>query len=97
MLTPPAQSIEIDGKTKWAYTRHEPIGVCGQIIPWNYPIMMWSVRLPALGLHRPATHARQGVESRARARDGLHDRHEAVRADAPDGAGARPAPASRAC
>ena len=20
--------------------RHEPIGVCGQIIPWNYPIMM---------------------------------------------------------
>ncbi|ELT88784.1 hypothetical protein CAPTEDRAFT_186813, partial [Capitella teleta] len=21
-------------------TRHEPIGVCGQIIPWNYPLMM---------------------------------------------------------
>lgn len=20
-----------------AYTRHEPIGVCGQIIPWNFP------------------------------------------------------------
>lgn len=23
-----------------AYTRHEPIGVCGQIIPWNFPILM---------------------------------------------------------
>jgi len=23
-------------------TRHEPIGVCGQIIPWNYPLMMIS-------------------------------------------------------
>lgn len=25
---------------KLAYTRHEPIGVCGQIIPWNYPVMV---------------------------------------------------------
>jgi hypothetical protein len=23
-----------------AYTRHEPIGVCGQIIPWNFPLLM---------------------------------------------------------
>ncbi|CAF1398608.1 unnamed protein product, partial [Didymodactylos carnosus] len=31
------------------YTRHEPIGVCGQIIPWNYPIMMFVWKLgPAL-------------------------------------------------
>ncbi|CAF1270235.1 unnamed protein product [Rotaria sordida] len=31
------------------YTRHEPIGVCGQIIPWNYPILMMSWKLgPAL-------------------------------------------------
>lgn len=31
------------------YTRHEPIGVCGQIIPWNYPIMMMAWKLgPAL-------------------------------------------------
>ena len=31
------------------YTRREPIGVCGQIIPWNYPIQMaaWKVA-PAL-------------------------------------------------
>jgi acyl-CoA reductase-like NAD-dependent aldehyde dehydrogenase len=31
------------------YTRREPIGVCGQIIPWNYPLLMaaWKVA-PAL-------------------------------------------------
>lgn len=30
------QTIETD-KLKLAYTRHEPIGVVGQIIPWNFP------------------------------------------------------------
>ncbi|PAV20791.1 NAD-aldehyde dehydrogenase [Pyrrhoderma noxium] len=35
------QTIEVDNKTKLALTRHEPVGVCGQIIPWNYPIQMW--------------------------------------------------------
>jgi aldehyde dehydrogenase (NAD+) len=27
------------------YTRHEPIGVCGQIIPWNFPLLMvaWKI------------------------------------------------------
>jgi acyl-CoA reductase-like NAD-dependent aldehyde dehydrogenase len=31
------------------YTRHEPVGVVGQIIPWNFPIMMalWKIA-PAL-------------------------------------------------
>jgi aldehyde dehydrogenase (NAD+) len=31
------------------YTRREPVGVCGQIIPWNYPIQMaaWKIA-PAL-------------------------------------------------
>ncbi|THH04684.1 hypothetical protein EW145_g5335, partial [Phellinidium pouzarii] len=34
---------------KFAYTRHEPIGVCGQIIPWNFPLMMLSWKIgPAL-------------------------------------------------
>ncbi|KAJ8698209.1 hypothetical protein PTI98_004947 [Pleurotus ostreatus] len=43
------QTIEVDNKTKIAFTRHEPIGVCGQIIPWNYPINMWSWKVaPAL-------------------------------------------------
>ena len=22
------------------YTRHEPVGVVGQIIPWNFPLLM---------------------------------------------------------
>jgi len=31
------------------YTRHEPVGVCGQIIPWNFPMLMASWKLgPAL-------------------------------------------------
>ena len=31
------------------YTRHEPVGVCGQIIPWNFPLLMWSWKIgPAL-------------------------------------------------
>lgn len=46
---------KIDGRTLnydgpyMAYTRHEPIGVCGQIIPWNFPILMMAWKLgPAL-------------------------------------------------
>ncbi|CAF2571897.1 unnamed protein product [Rotaria sp. Silwood2] len=36
------------------FTRHEPIGVCGQIIPWNYPIMMMAWKLgPALACGFP--------------------------------------------
>ncbi len=32
-----------------AYTRHEPVGVVGQIIPWNFPALMQSWKLaPAL-------------------------------------------------
>lgn len=34
---------------KLVYTRHEPIGVVGQIIPWNFPLMMMAWKLgPAL-------------------------------------------------
>ncbi|KAK6333172.1 hypothetical protein TWF718_010995 [Orbilia javanica] len=34
---------------KFAYTRHEPIGVCAQVIPWNYPLLMAAWKLgPAL-------------------------------------------------
>jgi len=34
-----------------AYTRHEPIGVCGQIIPWNFPLLMQAWKLgPALAM-----------------------------------------------
>ena len=27
------------------YTREEPVGVCGQIIPWNVPIIMLAMKL----------------------------------------------------
>ncbi|RAO68058.1 uncharacterized protein BHQ10_004070 [Talaromyces amestolkiae] len=34
---------------KLVYTIHEPVGVCGQIIPWNYPLGMAAWKLgPAL-------------------------------------------------
>ncbi|OJA09451.1 hypothetical protein AZE42_02624 [Rhizopogon vesiculosus] len=46
---------KIQGKTietnelKMAYTRHEPIGVVGAIIPWNFPLAMLSWKIaPAL-------------------------------------------------
>ncbi|VDP93170.1 unnamed protein product [Echinostoma caproni] len=33
------------------FTRHEPIGVCGQIIPWNFPLLMQAWKLaPALAM-----------------------------------------------
>ncbi|KAF2840504.1 aldehyde dehydrogenase-like protein [Patellaria atrata CBS 101060] len=37
------------GPTKLAYTLREPLGVCGQIIPWNFPLSMAAWKLgPAL-------------------------------------------------
>lgn len=33
----------------WAHTFHEPIGVIGAIIPWNFPLLMAAWKLgPAL-------------------------------------------------
>jgi len=41
-------TIPCDGEF-FAYTRYEPIGVCGQIIPWNFPLVLltwkWSAAL----------------------------------------------------
>jgi len=41
-------TIPVDGNF-FCYTRHEPIGVCGQIIPWNFPLVLltwkWSAAL----------------------------------------------------
>jgi len=40
--------IPVDGNF-FTYTRHEPVGVCGQIIPWNFPLLMQAWKLaPAL-------------------------------------------------
>ncbi|KAM0258929.1 hypothetical protein ACHAQJ_003585 [Trichoderma viride] len=42
------QTIETDPNSL-NYTRHEPIGVCGQIIPWNFPLLMWAWKIgPAI-------------------------------------------------
>lgn len=44
------KTIPMDGNT-FAYTRREPIGVVGQIIPWNVPLLMLSWKLgPALAM-----------------------------------------------
>ncbi|KAI9634243.1 aldehyde dehydrogenase domain-containing protein [Dioszegia hungarica] len=43
------QTIPHYGTEKFVYTVHQPIGVCGQIIPWNYPLLMWAWKVaPAL-------------------------------------------------
>ncbi|KAL2869177.1 aldehyde dehydrogenase [Aspergillus lucknowensis] len=42
------QTIDTNPETL-TYTRHEPIGVCGQIIPWNFPLLMWAWKIgPAI-------------------------------------------------
>ena len=33
------KTIPVNGPY-FCYTRHEPVGVCGQIIPWNFPLLM---------------------------------------------------------
>jgi aldehyde dehydrogenase (NAD+) len=41
------KTIEQEEGIKVAFTRSEPLGVCGQIIPWNYPIQMFSWKVSA--------------------------------------------------
>ncbi|KAL8726322.1 MAG: hypothetical protein Q9181_006102, partial [Wetmoreana brouardii] len=36
--------IESNSET-FNYVKQEPIGVCGQIIPWNFPLLMWSWKI----------------------------------------------------
>ena len=38
------KSISIEGEYE-AYTRHEPIGVVGAIVPWNFPLLMATWKL----------------------------------------------------
>ncbi|MDJ0650334.1 MAG: aldehyde dehydrogenase family protein [Xenococcaceae cyanobacterium MO_188.B19] len=55
------KTIPINGAF-FSYTRHEPIGVIGQIIPWNFPILLQAWKLaPALAagntvILKPSTH-----------------------------------------
>ena len=43
------ETIPVAWPEMFVYTRKEPVGVCGQIIPWNFPLLMaaWKVA-PAL-------------------------------------------------
>jgi acyl-CoA reductase-like NAD-dependent aldehyde dehydrogenase len=43
------QTIPVSQPGMHVYTRKEPVGVCGQIIPWNFPLLMaaWKIA-PAL-------------------------------------------------
>ncbi|XP_046667671.1 aldehyde dehydrogenase, mitochondrial [Homalodisca vitripennis] len=38
------KTVPFDGEY-FTYTRHEPVGVCAQIIPWNFPMLMaaWKI------------------------------------------------------
>ncbi|HET7616469.1 MAG TPA: aldehyde dehydrogenase family protein, partial [Bacillales bacterium] len=40
------QTIPVQGEF-FNYTRHEPVGVVGQIIPWNFPLLMAAWKLGA--------------------------------------------------
>jgi acyl-CoA reductase-like NAD-dependent aldehyde dehydrogenase len=42
-------TLPVSTPKTFAYTRREPVGVCGQVIPWNYPLLMaaWKIA-PAL-------------------------------------------------
>jgi acyl-CoA reductase-like NAD-dependent aldehyde dehydrogenase len=43
------ETLPVAWPNTFCYTRKEPVGVCGQIIPWNFPLLMasWKVA-PAL-------------------------------------------------
>ncbi|TIA93546.1 hypothetical protein E3P81_00862 [Wallemia ichthyophaga] len=45
------QTLEGHAPTKMSFTLHEPVGVVGQIVPFNYPLMMagWAIA-PALAV-----------------------------------------------
>ena len=57
-----------------AYTLREPVGVCGQIIPWNFPLLMAAFKIA------PGARLRQHRRPQARRADAA-DRAAARRAD----------------
>ncbi len=48
------ETIPVSARDVLCYTRREPVGVCGQIIPWNFPLLMaaWKIA-PALAAGCP--------------------------------------------
>jgi acyl-CoA reductase-like NAD-dependent aldehyde dehydrogenase len=48
------ETIPVATPGMFVYTRKEPVGVCGQIIPWNFPLLMAAWKLaPALAAGCP--------------------------------------------
>lgn len=46
---PHGQAYDVPDKAMQAFVVREPIGVCGQIVPWNYPLLMGAWKMaPAL-------------------------------------------------
>src|SRR5256885_17154505 len=47
------ETIPVSCPRMFVYTRKEPVGVCAQIIPWNFPLLMsaWKIA-PALAAGR---------------------------------------------
>ncbi|SGZ53949.1 CIC11C00000002067 [Sungouiella intermedia] len=42
-------SVIETGDSHFSFTRREPLGVCGQIIPWNFPLLMFTWKVgPAI-------------------------------------------------
>jgi acyl-CoA reductase-like NAD-dependent aldehyde dehydrogenase len=43
------ETLPVSGRDLFCYTLREPVGVCAQIVPWNYPLLMavWKIA-PAL-------------------------------------------------
>ena len=72
-----ARRFPIDGPF-FCYTRHEPVGVVGQIIPWNFPLLMQAWKWgPALAtrLHgRPEARRADAADRAARRRAGSGSR-----------------------
>jgi len=77
------QTIETDHR-KLVYTTHEPFGVVGQIIPWNFPRTSLSrfsssSNVSSDVFYPPSLDVL--LEDRSRSRHRKHNRHEALRAD----------------
>ena len=50
------KTIPVNGNY-FCYTKHEPVGVVGQIIPWNFPLLMQAWKLgPALSMGCTVVH-----------------------------------------
>ena len=47
-------AIDVENPQFSCYIRHEPVGVCGLIIPFNYPLLMAAWKVPFVSSKRSA-------------------------------------------